>query len=197
MLFGMLFLANYASASQAIGTSYIFNNSKGRLVEKSAQLIEAISSELYAKTGVSFVIDMTDFKENPINLSAKSERQAYQQAFLNKLKPPYVALFFYHDAKKIELVAKPKDLLDTEKIFFEKIVPLLPTNAKEYTSSRISAMLLNGYSVAIDNLAEKYHVKIADNFSADTGATFSKVAIYILLLTLLGVFFGIYFFKKS
>ncbi|WP_104747754.1 hypothetical protein [Helicobacter cetorum] len=193
----MLLLANCASASQIIEKSYVFNNSKGRLVEKSVSLIESVSKELYTKTGVSFIIDMTDFKENPIHLSTKSERQAYQESFLKQLKPPYVAFFFYHDAKKIELVSNPRDLINADKIFFENIAPLLPTNDEEYTNSRISAMLINGYSVALDSLAEKFHVKIAQNFSADRGATLSKVIMYILLLTLLGVFFGIYFFRKS
>ncbi len=58
-------------------------------------------------------------------------------------------------------------------------------------------MLINGYSVAVDVLAEKYRVNITQNFNAPKGATFSKVVIYILLLTLLGAFLGVYFFKKS
>lgn len=107
-----------------------------------------------------------------------------------------MVFFFYHDAQKIELVANPKDLLDTDKIFFEKIAPLLPTNAKEYTPQRISAMLINGYSVAVDALAEKYRVNIVQNFNAPKGATFVKVVIYILLLTLLGAFLGLYFLKN-
>ncbi|AFI05653.1 hypothetical protein [Helicobacter cetorum] len=187
----------FVNFSWANGLSYVFNNSKGRLVEKSVSFIESVSKELYQKTGVSFVIDMTDFERNPTTLMSKEERQAYQESFLKQLNPPFVAFFFYYDAKKLELVAKPKDLLDTDAIFFEKIAPLLPTNAKEYTNSRISAMLLNGYSVAVDNLAQKYHINMTQNFDADKGATFLKVAVYILLLTLLGVFFGVYFFKKS
>ncbi|QQW65615.1 hypothetical protein HGK49_00780 [Helicobacter pylori] len=176
---------------------YVFNNSKGRLVEKSVAFVEGVSKELYLKTGVRFVIDMTDFEKNPIALAAKNERQNYQEGFLKQLKPPFVVFFFYHDAQKIELVANPKDLLDTDKIFFEKIAPLLPTNPKEYTPQRISAMLINGYSVAVDALAQKYRVNITQNFNAPKGATFVKVVIYILLLTLLGAFLGLYFFKKS
>ncbi|GAA7225751.1 hypothetical protein BD0077_13610 [Helicobacter pylori] len=177
--------------------SYVFNNAKGRLVEKSVAFVESVSKELYLKTGVRFAIDMTDFEKNPIALALKKERQKYQEGFLKQLKPPFVVFFFYHDAQKIEIVANPKDLLDTDKIFFEKIAPLLPTNAKEYTPQRISAMLINGYSVAVDALAEKYHVNIAQNFNAPKGVTFVKVVIYILLLTLLGAFLGLYFFKKS
>ncbi|OPG58932.1 hypothetical protein [Helicobacter pylori] len=177
--------------------SYVFNNAKGRLVEKSVAFVESVSKELYLKTGVRFVIDMTDFEKNPIALADKNERQKYQEGFLKQLNPPFVVFFFYHDAQKIELVANPRDLLDTDKIFFEKIAPLLPTNAKEYTPQRISAMLINGYSVAVDALAEKYHVNITQNFNAPKGVTFVKVVIYILLLTLLGAFLGLYFFKKS
>ncbi|MFP6089054.1 hypothetical protein ACLF9V_03925 [Helicobacter pylori] len=177
--------------------SYVFNNAKGRLVEKSVVFVEGVSKELYLKTGVRFAIDMTDFEKNPIALAAKNERQKYQEGFLKQLKPPFVVFFFYHDAQKIELVANPKDLLDTDKIFFEKIAPLLPTNPKEYTPQRISAMLINGYSVAVDALAQKYRVNITQNFNAPKGATFVKVVIYILLLTLLGAFLGLYFFKKS
>ncbi len=177
--------------------SHVFNNAKGRLVEKSVVFVEGVSKELYLKTGVRFVIDMTDFEKNPIALADKNERQKYQEGFLKQLKPPFVVFFFYHDAQKIELVANPKDLLDTDKIFFEKIAPLLPTNPKEYTPQRISAMLINGYSVAVDALAEKYHVNIVQNFNAPKGVTFVKVVIYILLLTLLGAFLGLYFFKKS
>ncbi|GAA7295121.1 hypothetical protein UBN116_01650 [Helicobacter pylori] len=177
--------------------SYVFNNSKGRLTEKSVWFIEGVSKELYLKTGVRFAIDMTDFEKNPIALADKNERQKYQEGFLKQLNPPFVVFFFYHDAQKIELVANPKDLLDTDKIFFEKIAPLLPTNAKEYTPQRISAMLINGYSVAVDALAEKYHANITQNFNAPKGVTFVKVVIYILLLTLLGAFLGLYFFKKS
>ncbi|RVZ39629.1 hypothetical protein EC518_05870, partial [Helicobacter pylori] len=62
---------------------------------------------------------------------------------------------------------------------------------------RISAMLINGYSVAVDALAEKYRVNITQNFNAPKGVTFVKVVVYILLLTLLGAFLGLYFFKKS
>ncbi|GAA7562781.1 hypothetical protein JP0022_03560 [Helicobacter pylori] len=167
------------------------------MVEKSVAFVKSVSKELYLKTGVRFVIDMTDFEKNPIALAAKNERQNYQEGFLKQLKPPFVVFFFYHDAQKIELVANPKDLLDTDKIFFEKIAPLLPTNPKEYTPKRISAMLINGYSVAVDALAQKYRVNITQNFNAPKGVTFVKVVIYILLLTLLGAFLGLYFFKKS
>lgn len=43
--------------------SYVFNNAKGRLVEKSVLFVEGVSKELYLKTGVRFAIDMTDFEK--------------------------------------------------------------------------------------------------------------------------------------
>lgn len=67
--------------------SYVFNNAKGRLVEKSVVFVESVSKELYLKTGVRFAIDMTDFEKNPIALADKKERQKYQEGFLSGSNP--------------------------------------------------------------------------------------------------------------
>lgn len=60
---------------------YVFNNSKGRLVEKSVAFVEGVSKELYLKTGVRFVIDMTDFEKIPSLWRLKMNAKIIKRAF--------------------------------------------------------------------------------------------------------------------
>lgn len=63
--------------------SFVLDNEVGHLVAKSAGLVQKVSSELFDKTGVSFVLFL---KDSPDTLD-KAGRLAYQQVKLKALHP--------------------------------------------------------------------------------------------------------------
>ena len=72
---------------------YVLEN-QHQLVEKTTGFIEILSDEVYEKTGVRmYVVALEGL--NGVNLQEK------EQAYLEKLKAPYVLLFFVKAEKKL------------------------------------------------------------------------------------------------
>ncbi|WP_240328973.1 hypothetical protein [Helicobacter suis] len=176
---------------------FVQDNQALHLVPKSVALIESVSSELYKKTGVSLVLFLGDAVYN-----TKEARLHYQQIKLKKLSPPFVAIFAYFQAQKINIISNPADLLATDFIFFERIAPFLP---KEWGSdmaknnAHFSFALLNGYAYMADALSAKFHVVLDKNIKEEGANSLVKTTLYILLCSLLALFFYGYFFgaRKS
>nr|WP_247598591.1 hypothetical protein [Helicobacter heilmannii] len=173
--------------------SFVLDNEVGHLVAKSAGLVQKVSSELFDKTGVSFVLFL---KDSPDTLD-KAGRLAYQQVKLKALHPPFVTLFAHFRAQKIDIVSNPKDLIPTDQIFFERIAPFLP---KEWgkdmakNNARFSFALLNGYTYMADAIARKHHITLENNIKEEYANSVTKTTLYILLCSLLAFFFYGYFF---
>ncbi|WP_235852510.1 hypothetical protein [Helicobacter vulpis] len=161
-------------------------------VPKSVALVQRVSTELYEKTGVSLVLFIAD-----ADLPNKQARLDYQQTHLKELKSPFVALFAYFQAQKIAIVANPADLLDVDRIFFERIAPLLPKkwgDDMRENNARFSFALLNGYTYMADAVAHKYRVHLQSNIQEENYNSLIKTTLYILLCSLLALFFYGYFF---
>ncbi|CCB79842.1 hypothetical protein HBZC1_08560 [Helicobacter bizzozeronii CIII-1] len=177
---------------------FVQDNGEGHLVPKSVALVEQVSTELLAKAKISLVVFMGGSKD----LATKEQRQIYQENKLKTLHAPFVALFAYYKAQKIEIVANPTDLLDKDKIFFEHMAPFLPKKWGEneaQNNARFSFALLNGYTYMAEALSKARHVNLESNIKEDSPNSFIKTTLYILLCSLLALFFYAYFFgsKKS
>lgn len=178
------------------GLPFVQDNPAGHLVPKSVALVERVSAELYAKTGVSFVLFMGSSQD----LRTKEQRQTYQEAKLKSLRPPFVALFAYYKAQKINIIASPMGLLDADPIFFGYIAPFLPKKWDGDTAknnARFSFALLNGYTYMADAIAKDYHVRLESNIKEENSNSFVKTTLYILLCSLLAFFFYGYFFGSK
>ncbi|CRF40675.1 hypothetical protein [Helicobacter ailurogastricus] len=172
---------------------FVLDNEAGHLVPKSVELVQEVSSELFSKTGVSFVLFLADTPDT----HTKQGRLAYQQAKLKDLHRPFVALFAHFGAQKIDILSDPKDLIPTERIFFERIAPFLPKEWGTDTAknnARFSFALLNGYTYMADAIAHKYHIQLANNIKEEYSNSVVKTTLYILLCSLLALFFYGYFF---
>ncbi|CRF45338.1 hypothetical protein [Helicobacter heilmannii] len=173
--------------------SFVLDNEAGHLVPKSVGLVQKVSSELFEKTGVSLVLFLKDSSDT-LN---KAGRLAYQQAKLKTLHPPFVALFAHFQAQKIDIMSEPKDLIHTDRIFFEHIAPFLPkawgTDAAK-NNSNFSFALLNGYTYMADAIARKHHIQLESNIEETYANSITKTTLYILLCSLLAFFFYGYFF---
>ncbi|WP_233711655.1 hypothetical protein [Helicobacter suis] len=178
---------------------FVQDNRALHLVPKSATLIESVSSELFEKTGVRFFIFLGGADQNT---DTKEARLHYQQIKLKNLIPPFIAIFAYFQAKKINIISNPADLLATDFIFFERIAPFLP---KEWgadmakNNAHFSFALLNGYAYMADALSAKFHVSLDKNIKEEGANSFVKTTLYILTCSLLALFFYGYFFgaRKS
>ncbi|WP_199769129.1 hypothetical protein [Helicobacter cynogastricus] len=172
--------------------SFVQDNRDQHLVSKSASLIERVSDELLKKSGVRLVVFLGGDR-----LQTKQERLSYQHTRLQDLSAPYVALFAYYQAKKIAIVSKPADLIDIDEIFFERIAPFLPRKWEDdmaKNNARFSFALLNGYTYMADALAQKYHIHLENNIQEERANSWVKTTLYVLLCTLLALFFYGYFF---
>ncbi|PAF46381.1 hypothetical protein BKH46_07895 [Helicobacter sp. 12S02634-8] len=176
-----------------LAQSFVLHNQTGLLLPKAALLVQAVSHELYAKTGFSFYIDMVD--THPLN--TKQERKAYESDVASKLSSPYAVLFFFREAKKIEIILSPnaQNLFDINQMYFDYIAPLLPEKDTDLTPERISAFLINGYSEIADRIADGYGIKLENNFPPDNQNQFVRVILYLMLISLVGLFVVVYFFK--
>ena len=92
-------------------------------MEKTTGFIEILSDEVYEKTGVRmYVVALEGL--NGVNLQEK------EQTYLEKLKAPYVLLFFVKAEKKIDILVSQdiEKVFDKKEVYWDYIVPLIPTS---------------------------------------------------------------------
>ncbi|WP_235853026.1 MULTISPECIES: hypothetical protein [Helicobacter] len=174
---------------------FVRGNVALHLVPKSVALVQRVSAELQEKTGVSLVLFVVD-----TGLQDKQARLDYQQARLKELKSPFVAFFAYFQAQKIAIVTNPADLLSVDQIFFERIAPFLPKkwgDDMQENNARFSFALLNGYTYMADAIAQKYRVHLQNNIQEENHNSLIKTTLYVLLCSLLALFFYAYFFGRN
>ncbi|MDE6885972.1 MAG: TPM domain-containing protein [Helicobacteraceae bacterium] len=185
---GILFHFCYANTLE---NNFVFNDDLV-FVEKSVDFVEKTSKELFTKTGVSLYVYMTD-----------SMSGAHYNEFKNKIisnfKAPYVAIILVKNDKKIDIATSSDDLIDKKKVYWEYMVPLLPSKDSEITNQVLSAVVLNGYIESVDLIADKFKVKIEHNIPKDEkGAkAVAQLILYIMLFSMLGLFFVFYFYKRK
>lgn len=152
-----------------------------------------VSGELFAKTGVNLVVFMAQ------KLPENKDYAAFRADFAAHLTPPFGAIVLFYDDKKLDIFASSDEVLskkERKKIYWEYMTPLLPQKAP--SEAVLSAVVLNGYIEAVDIIAAKHNATIESNVKADhSGArAVSKLILYAMLFSLLGIFAFAYIFKK-
>lgn len=183
-----LFFCLFASAKP-----YVLEN-QNQLIDKTVGFIEILSDEVYEKTGVSLYIVALE------NLDGKNLKEE-EQSFTKNLKSPYALLFFTRLEKKIDIIVS----LETEKMFSKKdvywdyIVPLIPTKDEELTPQNISAFLLNGFVEIADRIADYHQVELEHSFpKQNKGIQIAvRTLLYVMLFVILLLFVFVYLRRKQ
>lgn len=171
-----------------IADGFVYNKD-ALFVRKSAEFVEMTSRELFIKTGVSLYVNMVS------SLDSRSYVD-FKQSVVLSLKKPFVLILLVKDNKKIDIITSDDNLLDTNKVYWEYMVPLIPVRDEQITPQALSAIVLNGYIESVDLIASKFGVSIQHNVSKDErGArAISRMITYIMLFSML-IPFVIFYFK--
>lgn len=172
-----------------IKASNFVSNRDLLFVDKSVEFVEATSRELFAKTGVSLYVNVV------ASLDSKSYKD-FKSNILSSLKDPFVLILLIRDDKKIDIITSDSSLLDSNKVYWEYMVPLIPINSNNITPQVLSAIVLNGYIESVDLIASKFGVVIQHNVSKDEKGVraVSKMITYFMLFSML-ILFAIFYYK--
>lgn len=170
---------------------FVFNNDK-LLLNKSVDFMENISLELFEKTGVSLYVFAANKMDSNKYLDFKNE-------LIKSFSPPFVSIVLLKENKKIDVFTSNNELLDSNKVYWEYMVPLLPKNGSIPEDKLLGAIIFNGYIESVDLIANKFNVVIEHNISKDEKGSIliAKGILYFMLFSLLGLFFLISFFGRK
>ena len=146
------------------------------LEERTAQKIEEMGSELFAKSGIKvFLIAKQSNNEEII---------AFEKNFAKDLNSSYVLLTLFLEQKKVDIYAS-KDLettFDKEAILSPlpwrgTIIPLLTTKKNDVS---VGAALLNGYADIVEQIATSKQINLESAIGSSNKKTinFIRVGIY-------------------
>lgn len=146
------------------------------LEERTAQKIEEMGSELFAKSGVQVFLIA---KQN-----SDEEIVAFEKNFAKDLNGSYVLLTLFQEQKKVDIYASS----DMEKAFDKEailsplpwkgtIIPLLTTKKKDVSAG---AALLNGYADIVEQIAafKKVDLQSAIGSSNKTTINLVRLGVY-------------------
>ncbi|PAF54586.1 hypothetical protein BKH42_01035 [Helicobacter sp. 13S00482-2] len=180
-----------------MGEVFVLDNQTGLFIPKSVDFVNKLSTQIKHKTGFSLYVDIVD----SLDLPTKDGRIAYEKSILFKITPPYSVIFFFAKSKKVDIVLSDdaKNIFDTERMFFDYMAPLLPDPKKEseFTPNRISAAILNVYSIIADKISDSYNVDFDQNFPKDKSREVVYYIIWAMLIVLIGLFAWVYFFPNK
>ncbi|KFL33523.1 hypothetical protein JU57_11020 [Sulfurospirillum sp. SCADC] len=146
------------------------------LEERTAQKIEEMGSELFAKSGVKVILiaKKSAGGENII---------AYEQNFAKDLTPPYALLTLFLEEQKVDIYASTglekefdKEAMLSPLPWRGTILPLLTTKKKEVS---VGPALLNGYGDLVDQIAAYRNVKLESSIGSSNKTTISIVRLLI------------------
>jgi len=147
------------------------------LEERTAQKIEEMGSELFAKSGVKVIL-----------IAKKSDDSnilAYEQNFAKDLTPPYALLTLFQAEQKVDIYhsAGLEKEFDREAILSPlpwkgTIIPLLTSKKKDVS---VGPALLNGYADLVEQIAASRKIEL----ESAIGST-NKTTINIVRLLLYG-----------
>jgi len=128
---------------------------QGLLLEKTIDEMDAISQEVYEKTNVGV------FSAVLSELPQGETLEGFQEKLISDLPESYILITLVSGIKKIDIKTS-EDLkkIDTKRIYWDYMVPLLPNNERELTTKRISAVIFNGYMDAAGQVASLKDVRI-------------------------------------
>jgi hypothetical protein len=163
-----------------------------RTVEK----IDTMGKELFVKTGIGVYIFVTDHYGAKSFSDTQSKMlfiKSFETNLTKRLKDPFVLLTLPFDDQHVNLLFSDrlKESIDKDRILDGYIIPLLASQDKNTQKSKISAALLNGYSVIVESVASKEGVKI-DSVIHGKGRTVSyiwKIFMYLIVFAGLLVYF--------
>lgn len=141
-------------ASDLFASRFVYSP-QGLLLEKTIDEIDAISEEVYEKTNVGvFVAVLSELPQG-------ETLELFQEKLIADLPESYILIALVSGIKKIDIKTS-EDLkkIDTKKIYWDYMVPLLPNNERELTTKRISAVIFNGYMDAAGQVASLKGVHI-------------------------------------
>lgn len=178
---------------------FVFNPDS-LLNAKSVDFFNATSAELAQKTGINLYVYMA-------NNAPISKYSDFKNYLADKAKKPFVIIVLLKNEQKIDIITsdESKEALskeDKKKIYWEYMVPLLPSSSnsgKDSESGAFSAVVFNGYVEAVDLIADKFGAQINHNISKDEkGAKLvAQGILYVMLFSLIGLFVVVYFFKRK
>lgn len=167
-------------------------NPNNLLTQKSADFIQKVSQELLEKTGVNLYVYMGESLEGRDYLN-------FKENFIKELNKPFAAIILIKEDKKIDIISSENDLFDRKKVYWEYMVPLIPTKDSEITAEALSAIVFNGYIESVDLIADKFDTKIEHNIPKDEkGAkAVAQLILYIMLFSMLGIVAFMYIIRNK
>lgn len=158
------------------------------LEEKTAQKIEEMGQELFAKSGVKVIL-----------IAKKSGNEnilAYEQNFAKDLTPPYALLTLFQTEQKVDIytsVGLEKEF-DREALLSPlpwkgTIIPLLTSKKKEVG---VSPALLNGYAELVEEIAAYRKVELESAIGSANKTTINIVRLLLYSFMAFVVVFIIY-----
>lgn len=167
-------------------------NPNNLLTQKSSEFIEKVSQELLQKTGVSLYVYMSESLNG-------MEYLDFKENFIKQLEKPFAAIVLIRNDKKIDIISSKDDLFDKKKVYWEYMVPLIPTKDSELTPQALSAVVFNGYIESVDLIADKFDTKIEHNIPKDEkGAkAMAQLILYAMLFSMLGIVAFMYIIRNK
>ncbi len=163
------------------------------LEEKTAQKIEEMGSELFAKSGVKVIlIAKKSGNENILD---------YEQNFAKNLTPPYVLLTLFQAEQKVDIYTSKglEKEFDREALLSPlpwkgTIIPLLTSKKNEIS---VGPALLNGYAELVEEIAAYHKIELESAIGSANRTTINIVRLLIYGFMVIVVILIIYKRIKS
>lgn len=163
------------------------------LEEKTAQKIEEMGSELFAKSGVKVIL-----------IAKKSGDEnilAYEQNFAKNLTPPYALLTLFQAEQKVDIYTSAglEKEFDREALLSPlpwkgTIIPLLTSKKKEVS---VGPALLNGYAELVEEIAAYRKIELESAIGSANKTTINIVRLLLYSFMAIVVVIIIYRRMKS
>ena len=123
----------------------------------------------------------------------------FKEDLIKTLNKPFAAIILIKKDKKIDIISSNNELFNRKKVYWEYMVPLIPTKDSEITPEVLSAVVFNGYVESVDLIADKFDTKIEHNIPKDEkGAkAVAKLILYIMLFSMLGIVAFMYIIRNK
>jgi len=146
------------------------------LEERTAQKIEEMGSELFAKSGVKVILIAKKSGEGENIL-------AYEQNFVKNLTTPYVLLTLFQAEKKVDIYASEglEKEFDREALLSPfpwsgTIIPLLTSKKNDVS---VGPALLNGYAELVEEIAQYRKIELESAIGNANKTTINLVRLLI------------------
>ncbi|AOO66142.1 putative membrane protein [Sulfurospirillum halorespirans DSM 13726] len=146
------------------------------LEERTAQKIEEMGSELFAKSGVKVILIAKKSGEGENILT-------YEQNFVKNLTTPYVLLTLFQAEKKVDIYASAglEKEFDREALLSPfpwsgTIIPLLTSKKNDVS---VGPALLNGYAELVEEIAQYRKIELESAIGSANKTTINLVRLLI------------------